>query len=159
MWKYSTCRERIIILQKRHNCLTKGKKNVVGDICLLGKFNTTNPTSCNVLNQMKLSEISIFKTYYTRGYFKCLWQRKIICAIFILLSQVMFHVNYVRANSPKLFFFNSIVVYWFFTINYGIYAQTKQKLFVVQKKRCLILYCRLQLIQIWEKVLRGALSL
>ena len=158
MWKYSTCRERIIILQKRHNCLTKGKKNVVGDICLLGKFNTTNPTSCNVLNKMKLSDISIFETYYKR-IFQISMKKKIICAIFILSSQVMFHVNYVRANSPKLFFFNSIVVYWFFTINYGIYAQTKQKLFVVQKKRCLILYCRLQLIQIWEKVLRGALSL
>ena len=158
MWKYSTCRERIIILQKRHNCLTKGKKNVVGDICLLGKFNTTNPTSCNVLNKMKLSDISIFETYYKR-IFQISKKKKIICAIFILSSQVMFHVNYVRANSPKLFFFNSIVVYWFFTINYGIYAQTKQKLFVVQKKRCLILYCRLQLIQIWEKVLRGALSL
>ena len=134
MWKYSTCRERIIILQKRHNCLTKGKKNVVGDICLLGKFNTTNPTSCNVLNQIKLSEIFISKTYNLSRYIKALWQRKIIRAIFILLSQVMFHVNYVRANSPKLFFFNSIVVYWFFTINYGIYAQTKQKLFVVQKR-------------------------
>ena len=103
MWKYSTCRERIIILQKRHNCLTKGKKNVVGDICLLGKFNTTNPTSCNVLNKMKLSDISIFETYnYTKGYFKSLWKRKLsvpylfyhhkLCFMLIMWEQI--HQNF-----------------------------------------------------------------
>ena len=67
MWKYSTCRERIIILQKRHNCLTKGKKNVVGDICLLGKFSTTNPTSCNVLNQIELSDASIQNVLFSNN--------------------------------------------------------------------------------------------